>query len=110
EGTVEIDAGQVAAAKVNLGWCRIVSPVSGRAGVRLVDPGNLVSASGSLASTPSTPAANRSTSSSSSTTSSSGSSSGSGIVIINQVQPIAVTFTVPEGDFQRLSDLSNGFR
>jgi multidrug efflux system membrane fusion protein len=31
-------------------------------------------------------------------------------VIINQVQPIAVTFTVPEGDFQRLSDLSDGFR
>ncbi|HKT54646.1 MAG TPA: efflux RND transporter periplasmic adaptor subunit, partial [Caulobacteraceae bacterium] len=104
EGTVQIDEGQVAAAKVNLRWCHIVSPISGRAGVRLVDPGNLVSAAGSVASTPSTAAA---TNNSATTT---GASSGSGIVVINQVQPIAVTFTVPEGDFQRLADLTNDFR
>ena len=54
EGTVLLDQGAVAAAKVNLGWCRIISPIAGRAGVRLVDPGNLVSASGSIGSTPST--------------------------------------------------------
>jgi len=35
---------------------------------------------------------------------------GTGIVIINQIEPIAVTFTVPQGDFQRLSDLSDNFR
>jgi multidrug efflux system membrane fusion protein len=105
EGTVQIDEGQVAAARVNLGWCRIISPISGRAGVRLVDPGNLVSAGGSVASTPSTAAATNS-----SPSSSGGSGGGSGIVVINQVEPIAVTFTVPEGDFQRLSDLTNGFR
>jgi len=104
EGTVLLDRGTVAAANVNLGWCRVVSPVTGRVGVRLVDPGNLVSSSGSVSSTPSTAAA---TSSSAPT---SGSSSATGIVIVNQLQPTAVTFTVPEGDFQRLSDVSDGFR
>jgi multidrug efflux system membrane fusion protein len=38
------------------------------------------------------------------------SSSGSGIVVVNQVAPIAVTFTVPEGEFQRLVDASDRFR
>ena len=104
EGTVLIDQGTVAAANVNLGWCRITSPIAGRAGVRLVDPGNLVSANGSVSNTPSTAAA---TNTSSPTTSTSG---GSSIVVINQIEPMAVTFTVPEGDFQRLSDLSNQFR
>ncbi|HZC15362.1 MAG TPA: efflux RND transporter periplasmic adaptor subunit [Caulobacteraceae bacterium] len=110
EGTARIDAGIVANAKINLGWCRIVSPISGRAGVRLVDPGNLVSASGSISSTPATASANSTSGGSASSTSASGTNGGSGIVIINQVEPIAVTFTVPEGDFQRLSDASNEFR
>lgn len=101
EGTVMLDQGQVDAAKVNLGWTTITSPISGRVGVRLVDAGNLVSASGSVSNTPSTPSATN--------TSSPSSTSGSGIVIVNQIQPIAVTFTVPEGDFQRLSKISNGF-
>ena len=51
QGTVKIDQGNLDNARVNLGRCRIVSPISGRAGVRLVDPGNLVSASGSISST-----------------------------------------------------------
>ena len=49
-------------------------------GVRLVDAGNIVSTTDT-----------------------------SGIIIVNEVSPIAVTFTVPQGDFQRLADLSNGF-
>jgi len=101
-GTVQVDRGAVAAARINLGWTRIVSPVSGRAGVRLVDPGNLVSSGGSTASTPSTAAATSSASASG--------SGGSGIVVINQIEPIAVTFTVPEGQFEHLSQLSDGFR
>jgi multidrug efflux system membrane fusion protein len=56
EGTVETDEGVVAAANVNLGWCRIISPITGRVGLRLVDPGNLVSASGSLSNAPNTAA------------------------------------------------------
>lgn len=101
QGTVLIDQGQVDAANVNLGWTRITSPITGRVGVRLVDPGNLVSASGSVSNTPSTAAP---------TNSAAASGSNSGIVIVNQIEPIAVTFTVPEGDFQRLANLSDGFR
>ena len=96
EGTVLIDQGAVATAEINLGWCSITSPIVGRAGVRMVDPGNFVSAAGSIGNTPGT-------------TSASTSSGGTGIVIINQIQPIAVTFTIPEGDFQRISALSDGF-
>jgi membrane fusion protein, multidrug efflux system len=110
EGTVEIDKGAVAAARLNVEFCRIVSPISGRAGVRMVDPGNLVSASGSVSSVVnSSSAASSAAPSSASATSNSG-SSGSGIVVINQVQPIAVTFSVPQGEFQRLVEASDGFR
>ena len=80
EGTVMLDKGQVAAAQVNVDYCRITSPVDGRVGVRLVDAGNLVSTTDTT-----------------------------GIIIVNQLTPIAVTFTVPQGDFQRLANLSNGF-
>ena len=81
EGLVQMDQGQVAAAQVNVNYCRILSPVAGRVGVRLTDAGNLVSITDTT-----------------------------GILVVNQLSPIAVTFTVPEGDFQRLSTLSDGFR
>jgi multidrug efflux system membrane fusion protein len=81
EGTVLIDQGAVASAQVNLAYCRITSPVTGRVGVRLVDPGNLV------------------------TTTDAG-----GIIVINQLEPIAVTFSVPQADFQRLVGVSSFFR
>jgi multidrug efflux system membrane fusion protein len=106
-GTVKVDQGAVAAAKVNLGWTRIVSPITGRAGVRLVDVGNLVSASGSTASTPSTAAA---TSSAAPPSGGSSAASGTGIVIVNQIEPVAVTFTVPQGQFQQLVEISGGFK
>jgi multidrug efflux system membrane fusion protein len=73
--------------------------------VRLVDPGNLVSAGGSTASAPATAAATNNTAAPSS-----GGTGGTGIVVVNQIEPIAVTFTVPQADFQRLSDLSDAFR
>ena len=99
---VETDKGNVATARINLSWTNIVSPISGRAGVRLVDVGNLVSSSGSTSSVQSTASA---TSSASATT-----SSGSGIVIINQLHPIAVTFTVSEGAFEQLNQQTHGFK
>jgi multidrug efflux system membrane fusion protein len=80
EGVVMVDQGAVDTARINLDYCRIVSPTTGRVGVRLVDAGNLVSSSDTT-----------------------------GIIIVNQIAPIAVTFTVPQGDFQRLSQASNGF-
>jgi multidrug efflux system membrane fusion protein len=125
EGIVQLDEGLVAAARINLAYCWITSPISGRAGVRLVDPGNLVSATGSVASTPNTSSPTSSAVPSgtavgtgATTTGGSGSgatatgtigASGSGIVVINQIQPIAVTFTVPQSEFHQLLELSNGF-
>jgi multidrug efflux system membrane fusion protein len=99
-GIVLIDQGAVAAAKVNLDRCRITSPIAGRTGVRLVDPGNVVTSGGASGTAPSTTATGLTTSS----------GGGSGIVVVNQIEPIAVTFSVPQGDFQRLSDLSDRFR
>jgi multidrug efflux system membrane fusion protein len=81
EGTVLVDQGEVAAAQVNLNYTRILAPVAGRVGVRHVDAGNVVSTNDTA-----------------------------GIVTINQISPIAVTFTVPQGEFQRLSQVSDGFR
>jgi multidrug efflux system membrane fusion protein len=80
EGAVMLDRGAVASAQVNLNYTRIVAPISGRVGVRLVDAGNLV-----------------------------GTGDTAGIVTINQISPIAVTFTLPQGEFQRLSQVSEGF-
>jgi multidrug efflux system membrane fusion protein len=81
QGLVMLDQGQVKAAQVNVDYCHITSPVNGRAGVHLVDPGNLVSTTDTT-----------------------------GIVSINVIDPMAVTFTVPEGDFQRLVAASDHFR
>src|SRR5581483_3189461 len=47
EGAVKTDQGQIENAKLNLVYCRITSPISGRVGLRLVDPGNIVHASDS---------------------------------------------------------------
>jgi membrane fusion protein, multidrug efflux system len=80
QGTVMVDQGEVAAAKVNLDYTRILAPVAGRVGVRLVDAGNVVSTTDTA-----------------------------GIVTINQISPIAVNFTVPQGEFQRLVQVSDGF-
>lgn len=111
QGTVKIDQGNLDNARVNLGRTRIVSPISGRAGVRLVDPGNLVSATGSISSTVSSASPTAaSVPGASGAATSSGGSSGSGIVVINQIAPIAVTFTIPEGDFQRLQQSSDHFK
>jgi multidrug efflux system membrane fusion protein len=88
EGTVLLDQGVVANAQVNLNWCRITSPIDGRAGVRTIDPGNYVTPTAATGS----------------------STSPVGIVIINKIEPIAVTFSIPQGDYQRLSKDSDGFR
>jgi multidrug efflux system membrane fusion protein len=80
EGTVMIDQGAVAAAQVNVNDCTIRSPIAGRVGVRLIDPGNIVTTSITT-----------------------------GIVSVNQLTPIAVTFSVPQGDFQKLAEVSNNF-
>ncbi len=74
QGTVEADRAAVKAAQVNLPYCHIVSPLDGRVGLRQVDQGNYV-----------TPG------------------DASGIVVITQLQPISVLFTVPEDNLQAIS-------
>jgi len=66
-GAVKTDRGQVANAKLQLTYSRIVSPISGRIGLRLVDPGNMVQANDST-----------------------------GIAVVTQLQPINVVFSVPQ--------------
>lgn len=75
EGTVQVDQAQVDNAKLNLAYTHIVSPVSGRVGLRLVDPGNYVQTSGST-----------------------------GLVVVTQLQPISVVFVLPEDDIPALMD------
>lgn len=66
-GLVKFDQGQVDSAKVQLGYCHITSPINGRVGLRLVDPGNIVQ-----------------------------STSTNGVAVITQLQPITVIFSVAE--------------
>lgn len=74
EGTVRADQAAVDNAKLNLAYCHITSPLSGRVGLRQVDPGNMVQ--------PSDP---------------------NGLVVITQLHPIAATFTVPEDDLSQIA-------
>lgn len=67
EGIVKNDQGLIAAAKVNLIYCHITAPITGRIGLRLVDPGNFVQTSDTT-----------------------------GLLVITQLQPISVIFTISE--------------
>jgi membrane fusion protein, multidrug efflux system len=74
EGTVKADQGQVESAQVNLDYCHIVSPVDGVVGLRQVDEGNYVQTSDS-----------------------------SGLVVIAQIDPMTVIFTVTEDDISKVT-------
>ena len=69
EGSVKQDQGLVDAQALNIAYCNIISPVTGRIGLRLVDPGNYVQ-----------------------------SDSATGLAVITQLQPITVIFSIPEDD------------
>jgi membrane fusion protein, multidrug efflux system len=79
EGTVKSDEGTVAFDRVQLEYCHIVSPIAGRVGLRLVDPGNTVFAGSS-----------------------------STLIVITQIQPITVVFNVSEDDLPRVQEQLNG--
>src|SRR3984893_6026785 len=70
QGTVMLDQGNLDQAKVNLSYCHIAAPFTGRVGLRLVDPGNLVTANAST------------------------SSSSNPLVVLTQLQTITVVFTI----------------
>ncbi len=67
EGTVRNDQAQIDNAKLQINYCHIAAPVSGRVGLRLVDPGNMVHANDT-----------------------------NSMLVITQLQPIAILFTLPE--------------
>jgi multidrug efflux system membrane fusion protein len=69
KGTVAIDTAQVDQARLNLDYCRIVSLIDGRIGLRLVDQGNYVQANDS-----------------------------SGVAVVTQLSPITIVFTLPAGE------------
>lgn len=75
DGAIKTDQGQIDNAKLQLTYARITSPITGRVGLRLVDPGNIVHATDT-----------------------------NGLVIITQVQPIAVIFTLPQDQLPQVFD------
>jgi multidrug efflux system membrane fusion protein len=74
DGTVRNDQATIENAKLNLVYCHITSPISGRVGLRLVDPGNMVHATDT-----------------------------NSLLVITQLQPIAVLFTLPEDNLPAVS-------
>jgi membrane fusion protein, multidrug efflux system len=101
-GTVALDEGNLAAARVNLEYCEITSPVTGRTGVIQVDLGNFVQPSSAAAQAASTNSSSSSGGSGGSGSSLAGSGSGSSsggstaLVAVTQMEPIFVSFNVPE--------------
>jgi multidrug efflux system membrane fusion protein len=75
QGTVKYDQGTVHYDEVQIDYCHIISPIDGRVGLRLVDPGNLITAN---ATTP--------------------------LVVITQIQPITVVFTLAEDNLNEVLD------
>jgi multidrug efflux system membrane fusion protein len=72
QGAIAADKAAIETAQLQLDWCSIQSPIDGRIGLRLVDPGNVITAN---------------------TTN---------LVIINQFQPIAIYFTLPENELPQV--------
>jgi multidrug efflux system membrane fusion protein len=73
QGAVAVDQAQIDSAKLQLTYCRITSPVTGKVGLRLVDVGNMIHATDT-----------------------------SGLVVITQLQPITVQFSVPQDDLPKV--------
>ena len=82
EGAMKADQAQIESAKLQLSYSRIIAPISGRVGLRLVDAGNVVRASDA-----------------------------NGLLVITQVHPIAVLFTIPQDNLPPvLQKLKSGSR
>jgi multidrug efflux system membrane fusion protein len=72
---LQVDQAMVDNARTQLDYTRITSPIDGRTGMRLIDPGNIVHAAGTT-----------------------------GIVVVTQVQPISVVFTLPEENLSTVGE------
>ena len=73
DGVIRADEAQISSARLNLTYCRITAPLTGRVGLRLADVGNMIHATDA-----------------------------NGLVVITQVQPIAVLFTIPEDSLSQV--------
>jgi multidrug efflux system membrane fusion protein len=73
EAQLKADQGQIDNARLQLVYCRITAPLDGRVGLRLVDPGNIIHASDST-----------------------------GLLVITQIDPIAVIFAIPEDSLSQV--------
>ena len=74
EGTIKQDQANVDSAKLNLTYAKVTAPITGVVGLRLVDPGNIVHATDA-----------------------------NGMIVITQLQPIAVNFTIPEDSLPQVT-------
>jgi multidrug efflux system membrane fusion protein len=79
EGSVKSDDAQIQQARLNIDYCHIKAPITGRVGIRFVDPGNMVHASDA-----------------------------NGLVVITQMQPIALLFTLPEDSLPAVTNHRTG--
>ncbi|MCL4500879.1 MAG: MdtA/MuxA family multidrug efflux RND transporter periplasmic adaptor subunit [Deltaproteobacteria bacterium] len=78
EGTVKFDQGQIDNAKLQIAYSRIIAPISGRLGLRIVDPGNIIHATDTT-----------------------------GLCVITQVEPMTVIFTIPEDNLPAVVEKLN---
>ncbi len=78
EGSVQLDQAEIDQEKLNITYCHIVSPITGRVGLRLVDPGNYVQTTNT-----------------------------SGIAVLTQLQPMSVIFSLPEDDIPEVTAQTN---
>jgi multidrug efflux system membrane fusion protein len=79
QGTVKNDQGTVQFDQIQVDYCHILAPITGRVGLRLVDPGNVVQATG-----------------------------GTTLAVITQMQPITVIFTIPEDSLEQVQSRLRG--
>jgi membrane fusion protein, multidrug efflux system len=79
EGAVKVDQGQIDNARLQLTYCRITAPITGRVGLRLVDPGNMVHAADT-----------------------------NGLLVITEMDPIAVIFTISEDSLPQVQQQMRG--
>lgn len=73
EGAIQTDLAAIANAKLQLDYCTIKSPITGRIGLRMVDRGNMIHANDA-----------------------------GGLAVVTQLQPIAVIFTIPQDEIARV--------
>ena len=78
EGSVQLDQAEINQEKLNITYCHIVSPITGRVGLRLVDPGNYVQTSNTT-----------------------------GIAVLTELQPISVIFSLAEDDIPEITAQTN---